>query len=137
VLGSDKLNSTHLSLLVDIMTHNGDITAIDRHGLSKLDSDPCSRASFEQTMDHFINAAIFNEKDHLKSVSSSVMFGRIMPGGTGCFDLMLDTAKLENSEYTADETVGRITFSSLEEESLLNDVLKYGINKADFFIPSV
>ena len=137
VLGSDKLNSTHLSLLVDIMTHNGDITAIDRHGLSKLDSDPCSRASFEQTMDHFINAAIFNEKDHLKSVSSSVMFGRIMPGGTGCFDLMLDTTKLENSEYTADETVGRITFSSLEEESLLSDVLKYGINKADFFIPSV
>ena len=53
VLG-DKLNNTHLSLLVDMMTHNGDITSIDRHGLSKLESDPCAKASFEQTMDHFI-----------------------------------------------------------------------------------
>jgi DNA-directed RNA polymerase beta' subunit len=44
VLG-DKLNSAHLSLLVDMMTHNGEITAIDRHGLSKLDSDPCSKYS--------------------------------------------------------------------------------------------
>lgn len=135
VLG-DKLNSTHLSLLVDMMTHNGETTSIDRHGLSKLESDPCARASFEQTMDHFINAAIFNEKDTMKSVSSNVMLGKVIPGGTGSFDLMLDTNKLENSEYTSDETGGRITFAPLEEDSILKDVLKYGINQANFFIPT-
>lgn len=135
VLG-DKLNSTHLSLLVDMMTHNGETTSIDRHGLSKLESDPCARASFEQTMDHFINAAIFNEKDTMKSVSSNVMLGKVIPGGTGAFDLMLDTNKLENSEYTSDETGGRITFAPLEEDSILKDVLKYGINQANFFIPT-
>ena len=134
VLG-DKLNSTHVSLLVDMMTHNGDVTAIDRHGLSKLDSDPCARASFEQTMDHFINAAIFNEKDTMKSVSSNVMFGKVIPGGTGCFDLMLDTHKLENSEYTTDESGGRVTFIPLEEDSLLKDIFKYGVNEPNFFIP--
>jgi DNA-directed RNA polymerase II subunit RPB1 len=121
VLG-DKLNNTHLSLLVDMMTHNGDITSIDRHGLSKLDSDPCAKASFEQTMDHFINAAIFNEKDTMKSISSNIMLGKIIPGGTGSFDLILDTNKLENSEYTADETGGRITFIPLEEDSLIKDI---------------
>jgi DNA-directed RNA polymerase II subunit RPB1 len=135
VLG-DKLNSTHLSLLVDMMTHNGETTSIDRHGLSKLESDPCARASFEQTMDHFINAAIFNEKDTMKSVSSNVMLGKVIPGGTGAFDLMIDTNKLENSEYTSDETGGRITFAPLEEDSILKDVLKYGINQANFFIPA-
>ncbi len=135
VLG-DKLNSTHLSLLVDMMTHNGETTSIDRHGLSKLESDPCARASFEQTMDHFINAAIFNEKDTMKSVSSNVMLGKVIPGGTGSFDLMLDTNKLENSEYTSDETGGRITFAPLEEDSILKDILKYGINQANFFIPT-
>ena len=135
VLG-DKLNSTHLSLLVDMMTHNGETTSIDRHGLSKLESDPFARASFEQTMDHFINAAIFNEKDTMKSVSSNVMLGKVIPGGTGSFDLMLDTNKLENSEYTSDETGGRITFAPLEEDSILKDVLKYGINQANFFIPT-
>jgi len=136
VLG-DKLNNTHLSLLVDMMTHNGDITSIDRHGLSKLESDPCAKASFEQTMDHFINAAIFNEKDTMKSISSNIMLGKVIPGGTGCFDLMLDTNKLENSEYTSDETGGRITFTPLEEDSILKDIITYGINQPTFFKPSV
>jgi DNA-directed RNA polymerase beta' subunit len=131
----DKLNMTHLSLLVDMMTHNGEITSIDRHGLSKLESDPCARASFEQTMDHFINAAIFNEKDTIKSVSSNIMLGKVIPGGTGAFDLMLDTYKLENSEYTSDESGGRVTFTPLEEDSILKDIIKYGINQVDFFIP--
>ena len=134
VLG-DKLNLTHLSVLVDMMTHNGEITSIDRHGLSKLDSDPCARASFEQTMDHFITAALFNEKDSMKSISSNIMFGKVIPGGTGCFDLLLDTNKLENSEYTADESGGRITYIPLEEDSLLKDIVKYGINQANFFMP--
>jgi DNA-directed RNA polymerase II subunit RPB1 len=131
----DKLNMTHLSVLVDMMTHNGEITSIDRHGLSKLESDPCARASFEQTMDHFINAAIFNEKDTIKSVSSNIMLGKVIPGGTGAFDLMLDTYKLENSEYTSDESGGRVTFTPLEEDSILKDIIKYGINQVDFFIP--
>ena len=134
VLG-DKLNLTHLSVLVDMMTHNGEITSIDRHGLSKLDSDPCARASFEQTMDHFITAALFNEKDTMKSISSNIMFGKVIPGGTGSFDLLLDTNKLENSEYTADESGGRITYIPLEEDSLLKDIVKYGINQANFFMP--
>ena len=136
VLG-DKLNSTHLSLLVDMMTHNGETTSIDRHGLSKLEADPLAKASFEQTMDHFINASIFNEKDTMKSVSSNVMLGKIIPGGTGAFDLLLDTNKLENSEYTSDETAGRITFAPLEEDSILKDIIKHGINQANFFIPTV
>lgn len=135
VLG-DKLNQTHLSLLVDMMTHNGDITSIDRHGLSKLDSDPFAKASFEQTMDHFVNASIFNERDTMKSVSSNVMLGKVIPGGTGAFDLYLDTGKLENSEYTADESGGRVTFTPLEEDSILKDIIKYGINQANFFMPS-
>lgn len=135
VLG-DKLNQTHLSLLVDMMTHNGDITSIDRHGLSKLDSDPFAKASFEQTMDHFVNASIFNERDTMKSISSNVMLGKVIPGGTGAFDLYLDTGKLENSEYTADESGGRVTFTPLEEDSILKDIIKYGINQANFFMPS-
>lgn len=136
VLG-DKINSNHLSVLVDMMTHNGETTSIDRHGLSKLESDPLARASFEQTMDHFINAAIFNEKDTIKSISSNVMLGRVIPGGTGCFDILLDTYKLENSEYTSDEAGGRITFIPLEEDTILKDIIKYGINQPDFFIPKL
>ena len=130
-----NININHLSLLVDQMCHPGEIISIDRHGLSKIDIEPIARASFEKTMHHFINAAVFNEKDHLKSVSSRIAVGRVMPGGTGMFDLLLDTKKLENSEYTENEMGGRITFTPLEEEPLLQDIMKYGIGKTNFFIP--
>lgn len=134
--GSNGVNFNHLSLLVDFMTHSGDITSIDRHGLSKLDIDPMSKASFEKTMEHFVNAAIFNESDKLTSVSSKVMMGQVIPGGTGSFSLKMDTDKLINSEYTTDETGGRSEFVSIEPEPLLVDILKYGINETNFFIPS-
>ena len=134
--GSKSVNHCHMSVLIDLMTHNGTIISIDRHGLSKIDSEPIAKASFEKTMDHFINAALFNEKDNLQSVSSRVMLGRVIPGGTGAFELMLDTDKLENSEYTKNENGGRVTFPPLEEETLFKDILKYGFSKNDFFLPT-
>jgi len=132
---SSNINQNHLSLLIDQMCHLGEITSIDRHGLSKIDIDPIARASFEKTMDHFVNAALFNEKDSMRSVSSRIAIGRVIPGGTGAFDLLIDTKKLEASEYTEDETGGRITFAPLEEEPLLLDLLKYNVGKTDFFVP--
>ena len=134
--GASDINYNHMSLLVDFMTHTGDITSIDRHGLGKLDIDPMSKASFEKTMEHFINAAIFNESDNLSSVSSKIMVGKVIPGGTGSFNLSLDTKKLINSEYTTDETGGRSEFKSIESEPLIGDILKYGINETNFFIPN-
>lgn len=132
-----SINITHLSILIDQMCYMGEIISIDRHGLSKIDMDPIARASFERTMDHFINAAIFNEKDQLKSVSSRIAVGRVINGGTGSFDLLLDTKKLENSEYTEDETGGRITFTALEEEPLFKDLIENNIGKSDFYIPKL
>jgi DNA-directed RNA polymerase II subunit RPB1 len=133
--GGSNINQNHLSLLIDQMCHLGEITSIDRHGLSKIDMDPIARASFEKTMDHFVNAALFNQKDQMKSVSSRIAVGRVIPGGTGAFDLLLDTKKLENSEYTENESGGRITFTPLEEEPLLQDIIKYQPGKVDFFVP--
>jgi DNA-directed RNA polymerase II subunit RPB1 len=133
--GSKSINHNHMSVLIDMMTHTGGITSIDRHGLGKVDYEPIAKASFEKTMDHFLNAAIFNEKDHIESVSSRIMMGRVIPGGTGCFELLLDTNKLENSEYTKNEKGGRVTFIGLEEESLFKDIIKFGFSKNDFFLP--
>ena len=131
-----SINQTHLSILVDQMCYLGEIISIDRHGLSKIDLDPIVRASFERTMDHFVNAAIFNEKDHLKSVSSRIALGRVINGGTGSFELLLDTKKLENSEYTEDETSGRVSFIPLEEEPLFEDIIKNNLGKSEFYIPN-
>jgi DNA-directed RNA polymerase II subunit RPB1 len=133
--GSKKVNHSHMSVLIDMMTHMGYIISIDRHGLDKVDSEPIAKASFEKTMDHFLNAALFNQTDNLHSVSSRIMMGRVIPGGTGAFELMLDTDKLENSEYSKDEQGGRISFPYLETEKLFQDIITYGFSKNDFFLP--
>jgi DNA-directed RNA polymerase beta' subunit len=131
-----NINHNHMSVLIDMMTHTGNIISIDRHGLGKLDSDVFTKASFEKTMDHFINAAIFNEIDTTNSVSSRILLGKVIPGGTGAFELLLDSDKIENSEYTNNETGGRPTFAGLEEDALFKDVIKYGFSKNDIFVPN-
>jgi DNA-directed RNA polymerase beta' subunit len=130
------VNHAHISLLVDMMTYSGEVISIDRHGMNKVDNDPISKASFEKTMDHFINAAIFSETDKMQSVSSRVALGRVIPGGTGAFDLLLDTEKLKNSEYIENETGGRTNFIPLTIEPLFGDVIKNGFARNDFFIPN-
>lgn len=93
------VNYQHLSLLVDIMTHFGTVTPVNRYGINRLDTDPLSRASFEKTVDQLIQAAIFQEVDKVKSVSSRIILGRSIYGGTGMVSLLADLEKLENTEY--------------------------------------
>ena len=52
--------------------------------------------------DHFLNAAIYNETDK-GSFISRIMVGRVI-NGEGAFDLLLNAEKLENIEYSKDET---------------------------------
>ena len=130
-----SINHAHMSLLVDMMTYSGEVISIDRHGMNKVDNDPISKASFEKTMEHFINAAIFCETDKMASVSSRVALGRVISGGTGSFDLILDTEKLKNSEYIENETGGRTNFIPLISEPLFGDIIKNGFARNDFFIP--
>ena len=132
---SSPINYNHLSVLVDQMCHLGEIISIDRHGMNKIESDPLAKASFEKTMEHFINASIYNEKDTIKSISSRIATGRVIAGGTGAFDLILDTNKLIHSEYTENETGGRITFIKLEENPLIHDIMKYENSSLNFFVP--
>ena len=133
--GADNINHNHLSVLVDFMSANGEITSIDRHGLGKLDVDPLAKCSFEKTMDHLVQAAVFNETDGMRSVSSKIMLGQVIPGGTGAFSLVLDTEKLVNSEYTTDEANKYGEYKNIDSDPLMLDIMKYGINETNFFIP--
>ena len=106
-------NYQHIGMFGDLMTNVGSLTSIDRHGLNKLDTDPFSRASFEKTVDQLITAAVFNEVDYMKSVSSRIMAGLCIKGGTGLCNLILDKDLLENSEYTID--IGQLYKKTYED----------------------
>ncbi len=92
----------HIITFADTMTNMGMLTSIDRHGLNKLDNDPLSKASFEKTVEQLTNAAIYNKKDTMESVSSRIIAGLCIKGGTGACDLIVDKDMLKYSEYIYD-----------------------------------
>jgi len=132
--GGANFNYQHLVVLADLMTYTGAIISIDRHGINKMELDPLARASFENTMDHFVNASIFNQKDRVKATSSRIMTGRVIPGGTGAFELMLDTQKLSNSEFLDDEYQGRTTFDGFKDNDLFKDIMENDDVNIDFLM---
>ena len=132
--GGTSVNHHHLSILVDVMTHVGAITSIDRHGINRLDTDPLARASFEKTIEQLILAGIFNEVDHMKSVSSRIMAGKVIKGGTGLCQVMLDSELLENSEYVEDEETVK-TFTELTQNVYIKDILSRLGEDGNFNLP--
>lgn len=88
------INPCHILLLVDIMTHHGNIVSISRYGMKKEQRGFLARSSFEESVEHFLNAAFFSEKDKLKCVSSSIICGKRSNMGTGLCDLRMDLRKI-------------------------------------------
>jgi DNA-directed RNA polymerase beta' subunit len=124
-------NFQHIEIYADMMTNMGTLTSIDRHGLSKLDTDPLARASFEKTVEQLIQAAVFNEVDSMRSVSSRIMAGLCIKGGTGLCELLIDTDLLENSEYTIDVGQTHVkTFDDIKQDKE-NEIYD------DVFIPNI
>ena len=134
--GGNPINITHISFLADVMTNTGNITSIDRHGLNRLDTDPLSRASFENTVTQLINAAAFNEVDHVRSVSSRIMAGRCFKGGTGLCDVLMDNDIIENSEFTKQTKLySKDVKIQVEENRLIKHMLSKSFVEPDIYIP--
>ncbi|MEM0128551.1 MAG: DNA-directed RNA polymerase subunit A'' [Thermoplasmata archaeon] len=78
----------HLMLVADVMTNEGDIRAIGRHGISGQKSSVLARAAFEITAAHLLHAAITGETDELKGVAENIIVGQPITLGTGAVNLV-------------------------------------------------
>ncbi len=87
--GLDDVNIRHLMLVADIMTNEGEIAAIGRHGISGAKDSVLARAAFEVTVSHLLDAAIHGEIDHLDGVTENVIVGKPIKLGTGDVDLRM------------------------------------------------
>lgn len=127
------INYQHLSIIVDLMTRDGFMISIDRHGMGRTESAPLGKVSFEKPIEQLISAAVFNEKDPLKGVSARIMTGNVIRGGTGMCDLILDIDLIEKSEYVDDETKLKKGLIDDNDERLMNEI----VNKSydDVFTP--
>ncbi len=78
----------HLMLVADVMTNEGDIRAIGRHGISGKKTSVLARAAFEITAAHLLRAAITGEVDELKGVAENIIVGQPITLGTGAVNLV-------------------------------------------------
>ena len=117
-------NYQHLTILAEMMTVDGHLISIDRHGMKKSKTDPLPSASFEKTVDVLLSAAVFGETDHMRGISSRIMTGQVIKGGTGMCDLLLDTEMIEKSEFTEDIGQKYIkTYNEITTSSIISDVI--------------
>ena len=91
--GLDDVNIRHLMLVADIMTNEGTIESIGRHGISGSKDSVLARAAFEVTVSHLLDAAIHGEVDDLDGVTENVIVGKPIKLGTGDVDLRMSSGE--------------------------------------------
>lgn len=129
-----KKYNSHIILISDFMTHPGFLVSIDRHGLQNLNIDPLTKAAFERPDTEFINCAVANKTDKLTSVSSRVMAGMTIKGGTGYSGITLDVDLIENSEYRPELQQAYVDdYRKILGDPLINDIIKE--SQQNIFIP--
>lgn len=77
----------HLALIADYMTFEGSYKPFNRIGM-EANSSPFQKMSFETTMHFLKGATVAGDTDTLKSPSACLVAGRVVHGGTGCFELL-------------------------------------------------
>ena len=60
------INYRHMSILVDVMTFRGALTAVSRHGINRGEQGPLLRASFEETVEVLNQASLFGEFEDIQ-----------------------------------------------------------------------
>lgn len=88
------VNYRHIACLSDCMTFGGFLMAVTRHGINSGESGPMLRASFEETVEVFMRAAMYSQHDMLNGVTENVLLGQLGRLGTGMMDVLLDASKL-------------------------------------------
>lgn len=96
VIASDGsyVNYRHMALLVDVMTSQGFLMSVTRHGFNRSDTGALMRCSFEETVEILFEAGASAELDDCRGVSENVLLGQMAPIGTGAFDVMIDEESL-------------------------------------------
>ena len=78
----------HIMLVADIMTVDGEVKQIGRHGVSGEKASVLARAAFEVTVNHILDAAVRGDVDDLQGVTENVIVGQPIRLGTGAVELV-------------------------------------------------
>ena len=82
-----EVDVRQLLMVADVMTSEGAVRAIGRHGVSGSKHSILARAAFEVTVNHLLQAGIIGEKDRLTGVAENIIVGQPVALGTGSVEL--------------------------------------------------
>jgi DNA-directed RNA polymerase subunit A" len=83
-----EVDVRHIMLVADIMTVDGEVKAIGRHGISGEKASVLARAAFEVTVNHLLDAGTRGDIDELRGVTENVIVGQPIQLGTGHVKLL-------------------------------------------------
>jgi DNA-directed RNA polymerase I subunit RPA1 len=81
------VDSRHLTLIADYMTHTGGYRACNRLGI-ETSTSPLLKMSFETAASFLISATLHGQSDPLNSASSRIVVGKPIGAGTGSIDIL-------------------------------------------------
>ncbi|ALV62019.1 DNA-directed RNA polymerase subunit A'' [Thermococcus sp. 2319x1] len=84
-----EVDVRHIMLVADMMTLDGVVRPIGRHGVVGTKASVLARAAFEITVQHLLQAAERGEVDPLNGVVENVLIGQPVPVGTGIVRLTM------------------------------------------------
>ncbi|NJE06539.1 DNA-directed RNA polymerase subunit A'' [Thermococcus sp. M36] len=85
-----EVDVRHIMLVADMMTLDGVILPIGRHGIVGEKASVLARAAFEITTQHLFEAAERGDTDPLNGVVENVLIGQPVPVGTGIVKLAMN-----------------------------------------------
>ncbi len=88
-----NVDTRHIMLVADMMTFNGSVEAIGRHGVAGQKESVLARAAFEITSKHLLTAGVVGEVDQLKGVAENIIVGQPVTLGTGAVTLIYKPKK--------------------------------------------
>jgi hypothetical protein len=94
----EYVNGRHIALLADYQTSRGMLVPFTSKGSALQNTGTLAKASFEEPIPAFVDAAVFGKSEEIKSTSTSIFVGKRMIMGTGCFKARIDREALEEAD---------------------------------------
>ncbi|TDA30337.1 MAG: DNA-directed RNA polymerase subunit A'' [Archaeoglobi archaeon] len=83
-----EVDVRHIMLLADVMTADGELRQIGRHGVAGEKQSILARAAFEMTVNNLLEAAMRGEIDYLRGITENIIIGQPIRLGTGDVELI-------------------------------------------------
>lgn len=111
---SSYINPRHISLIFDLLCNLGIINSLSFVGINRRRIGPLAAASYERSLDVFVNSSIFGDRESIIGVSPSIYVGQKSKRiGTGSIAIEEDLTVVPQD---------RPTLPSMDEDVIWDDI---------------